>query len=200
MHSPYFPIPFSRGMLAGVADGTRPLLLPQFSLADGSKIMPLAFMRAVSVTSRGHRTTVTYRQSELDRLGGGSPVVDDGISGESPVADDRLAVATTYVFEPGRITRTDVYTPKGSVEIAGMELDFGSFSELAGSTARVARFSGGAIDEFKVTGMEGCQAAAIQDDPDFESDEGPMKSKVVCSGGARTVRAPFTISWTIAYH
>jgi hypothetical protein len=189
MHSPYFPIPFSRGMLAGVADGTRPLLLPQFSLADGSKVMPLAFFRAVSVTSRGRRTTVTYRQTELDRLGS-----------ESPVADDRLAVATTYVFEPGRITRTDVYTPKGSVEIAGIELDFGSFSELAGSTARVIRFSGGALDGFKVTGLEGCQATAIQDDPDFESDEGPMRSKVVCSGGARTAREPFTISWTISFH
>jgi len=189
LHSPYFPIPFSRGMLAGVADGTRPLLLPQFTLADGSKVMPLAFFRAVSVTSRGHRTTVTYRQSELDRLGG-----------ESPVADDRLAVATTYVFEPGRITRTDVYTPKSSVEIAGIEFDFGSFSELAGSTARAVRFRGGAIDEFKVTGVEGCQATALQDDPDFESDEGPMQSKVVCSGGARTVREPFTISWTITYH
>jgi hypothetical protein len=189
MHSPYFPIPFSRGMLAGVADGTRPLLLPRFSLADGSKVMPLAFMRAVSVTSRGHRTTVTYHQSELDRLGG-----------ESPIADDRLAVATTYVFAPGRITRTDVYTPKGSVEIAGIELDFGSFSELEGSTARAVRFSGGALDGFKVTGLEGCQATAIQNDPDFESDEGPMTSKVVCSGGARTVREPFTIGWTIAFH
>jgi hypothetical protein len=190
MHSPYFPIPFSRGMLAGVADGTRPLLLPQFSLADGSKVMPLAFFRAVSVTTRGRRTTVTYRQSELDRLGG-----------ESPVADDRLAVATTYVFEPGRITRTDVYTPKGSVEIAGIELDFGSFSQLADSSAaRVVRFSGGALDGFKVTGLEGCQATAIKDDPDFESDEGPMRSKVVCSGGTRTVREPFTIGWTITFH
>ena len=122
------------------------------------------------------------------------------MGGELPVADDRLAVATTYVFEPGRITRTDVYTPKGSVEIAGIELDFGSFAELAGSTARVVRFRGGAIDGFKVTGIEGCQATAIQDDPDFESDEGPMRSKVVCSGGVRTVREPFTISWTITFH
>jgi hypothetical protein len=132
---------------------------------------------------------VTYRQSELDRLGG-----------ESPVGDARLAVATTYVFQPGRITRTDIYTPQGSVEIAGFELDFGSFSELARSTTRAVRFTGGALDEFKVTGLEECQATAIQDDPDFESDEGPMRSKVVCSGGARTVREPFTISWTITYH
>ncbi len=188
MHSPYFPIPFSRGMLAGVADGTQPLLLPQFTLADGSKVMPLAFIRAVSVTSRGHRTTVTYRQSELDRLGG-----------ESPIADDRLAVATTYVFEPGRITRTDIYTPKGSVGIAGIELDFGSFSEIAGSTARAVRFGTGALDEFKVAGLEGCQVTAIKDDPDFESDEGPMAAKIVCSSGARTVRDPFIISWTVTY-
>src|SRR5581483_11093625 len=97
MHSPYFPIPFSRGMLSGVADGTKPLLLPQFTLADGTKLMPLAFIRDVTIASRGQRTRVAYRQSELDRLGS-----------ESPVADDRLRVATTYLFEPNRITRTDI--------------------------------------------------------------------------------------------
>jgi hypothetical protein len=189
MHSPYFPIPFSRGMLSGVADGTRPLLLPQFSLADGSKVMPLAFMRGVTIASRGNRTTVTYRQSEMDRLGS-----------ESPIADDRLAVATTYVLEPGRITRTDVYTPKGSIAMTGIELDFGSFSALAGNSGGTVRFRGGALHEFKVTGLDSCQATAIENDPDFESDDGPMVAKVVCTDGARTVRDPFTISWTIIFH
>jgi hypothetical protein len=154
----------------------------------------------MSVTSRGPRTTVTYRQSELDRLGGGLPVVDDGISGESPVADDRLAVATTYVFEPGRITRTDVYTPKGSVEIAGTELDFGSFPNWR--AARPARLGSAAARSMssRSRASRDVRPTAIQDDPDFESDEGPMRSKVVCSGGARTVREPFTIGWTITFH
>jgi hypothetical protein len=189
MHSPYFPIPFSRGMLSGVADGTKPLLLPRFTLADGSKLMPLAFIREVAVTSHGTRTKITYRQSELDRLGG-----------ESPVADDRLAVATTYVLEPNRITRTDVYTPKAPLELTGTELDFGSFSRLAGAAGRRAQFNDGAVTSFEVSGLEGCQASTIENDPDFESDEGAMRAKVVCASGVRTVRAPFAISWTLSFH
>ena len=189
MHSPYFPIPFSRGMLAGVADGTKPLLLPLFTLADGSKLMPLAFIRDVTVTTSGSRTKVTYHQSELDRLGG-----------ESPVADSRLAVATTYVLEPNRITRTDVYTPKAPLELTQTELDFGTFSQLAHAAGRRIQFNDGAVSSFEVSGLEGCQASAIDNDTDFESDEGAMRAKVVCTSAARTVRAPFTISWTLQFH
>ena len=189
MHSPYFPIPFSRGMLAGVADGTKPLLLPLFTLADGSKLMPLAFMRDVAVTSSDSRTKITYRQTGLDRLGG-----------ESPVEDDRLAVATTYVLEPNRITRTDVYTPKAPLDLAQTELDFGTFSQLAHTAGRRTRFNDGAVSSFEVSGLEGCQAAAVDDDADFESDEGAMRAKVVCTSAARTVRAPFTIAWTLEFH
>jgi hypothetical protein len=188
MHSPYFPIPFSRGMLAGVADGTRPLLLPQFTLADGSKLMPLAFIRDIAVASRGRRTQVTYAQAELDRLGS-----------ESPVGDDRLSVVSTYVFEPTRITRTDVYTPKEPLELTGIELDFGTFSQLAQVAAHRILFNGGAIREFEVSGLDTCEAAAIKDDPEFESDEGPMTAKVVCTHPAGAVRAPFTIGWTITF-
>jgi hypothetical protein len=189
MHSPYFPIPFSRGMLSGVADGTRPMLLPQFHLSDGSIVMPLSFIRDVEVATQPDRTTVRYRQTQLDRLGG-----------ESPVADDRLSLATTYVFEQGRITRTDTYTPTKPVEIAGIELDFGSFSNLSVVSQDSVTFNDGAIDGFKVSGFDGCQAQAIHDDTEFESDEGPMATKVICTKGPRIAREPFTISWTLTYH
>jgi hypothetical protein len=189
MHSPYFPIPFSRGMLSGVADGSRPMLLPQFQFSDGSTVMPLAFIRDVSITTGPRRTTVRYRQTQLDRLGA-----------DSPVADDRLSLSTTYVFESGRITRTDVYTPKEPLDIAGIELDFGSFSGLSAVSKDGVTFHGGAIDAFTVSGLGACRAETIHDDPEFESDEGPMATKAVCVNGARTVREPFTISWTLIYH
>jgi hypothetical protein len=188
MHSPYFPIPFSRGMLSGVADGTRPLLLPRFTLSDGSILMPLSFIRDAAVASTDAGTTVRYRQSELDRLGG-----------PAPVADDRLSLATTYVLEPGRITRTDVYTPKGSVNLAQAELDFGSFSYLAAAGDNTVSFKDGAVREFRVVGMDECHASRLQNDPDFETDEGPMRTKVICTLGPRLVQSPLTLGWTITY-
>lgn len=189
MHSPYFPIPFARGMLSGVADGTKPLLLPRFTLSDGSTLMPLAFIRGVSITSKGKRTEVSYHQSELDRMGS-----------ESPIPDGRLTVATTYVLEPNRITRTDLYTPQKPLELTGVELDFGTFSQLAHAGEHLIEFSGGAIAAFHVQGLDACRATPIDQDPDFESDEGPMTAKVVCTSPARTVSTPFTIAWTITFH
>ena len=98
MHSPYFPIPFSNGLVSGVADATEPLLVPRFELADGTVLMPLAFFRDVKVEQSGPRTTVSWRQTEMDRMGS-----------RDAVADGRLQVETRYVFEPGVITRTDTY-------------------------------------------------------------------------------------------
>src|SRR4029077_13600919 len=101
MHHPYFPIPFSRGMLEGVADGTKPVLVPQFTLKDVAVLIPLAFIQDVRVDVRGSTTTVTYRQSRMDRMGKAAPV-----------GDDRLSVTTTYTLEPNRLSRTDVFVPK----------------------------------------------------------------------------------------
>jgi len=187
MHSPYFPIPFARDMLSGVADGTRPLLLPDFSLADGAHLMPLAFIRDVSITHRMQKTIVTYRQSELDRLGE-----------DSPVPDDRLSLATTYVFDKGRITRTDVYTPKGPLDIASIRLDFASFSRLLSNSPLGVHLSG-AITDFRVEGIDACVAESIQDEPDYESDLGPFITRIVCTSGPRKANSPFTISWSLTY-
>jgi len=68
-HNPYFPIPFSPGMLERVADGSAPLMVPQLRLKDGTILMSLAYFRDAKVETRGQRTIVTFRQSELDRMG-----------------------------------------------------------------------------------------------------------------------------------
>ncbi|WP_254518427.1 hypothetical protein, partial [Salmonella enterica] len=41
MNTPYYPIPFSPGMLQGVADGVFPQLLPRLTLEDGARLAPL---------------------------------------------------------------------------------------------------------------------------------------------------------------
>jgi hypothetical protein len=77
------------------------VLVPQFTLNDGTVLMPLAFIRDVIVDVRGSTTTLTYRQLQMDRMGTAVPR-----------GDDHLAVTTTYTLEPNRMTRTDVFVPK----------------------------------------------------------------------------------------
>jgi hypothetical protein len=187
-HQPYYPIPFSPGMLEAIPDGEVPQMLPQIKLADGSVLMPLAFMRNAKVVNNGARTTVTYTQSELDKMGT-----------KDPIADDRIAVATRYEFGPGTIRRTDVFTPKQPLEVAEIVLAFGSFSKGPISKSGVTNFSSGAVRRFAVTGLADCVASDINDEADYRTSIGAMNSKVICRSGPRKYDAPFTITWDMAY-
>lgn len=188
MHSPYFPIPFANGMLSGVPDGKEPLLVPRFELTDGTALMPLAFFRDIKVDAKGARTVVTYRQSELDRMGG-----------KAPIADDRISVRTTYTFEPGVIVRTDVYTPKQEIFVDRVSLELGSFSERASTDGRVTRFADGVVRDFHVTGLDACESSAVAGDARYRVSTGSFATKVRCTKSAFTLNKPLTITWRIRY-
>ena len=188
MHSPYFPVPFSPEMLVGVADGDEPLLIPRFELQDGSTLMPLAYFREAAVKRAGRRVEVTYRQDELDRMGG-----------EAPVADTRIAVRTTYVFEPGTITRTDVYTPREPVAIQRIAMAFGSFSTGASTAGLKTSFAQGRVTAFQVEGLDACKSDSAIGDRAYQTPTGPMASKVRCTREPFTLSQPVTISWRIRY-
>lgn len=188
MHNPYFPIPFSPGMLAGVADGAAPELLPEFTLEDGAVLAPLAYFRDVKVTARGDTTVVSWRQDEVDRLGA-----------NAPTKDARLSVTTTYVFSPGRMTRTDVYTPKGRLALKQTAMEFASYSGVPARSGQRFIYGDGPVRSFQATGLGDCQAAPVAGDPAYETPTGPFQSRVRCVSGPRVLDAPFTVSWTLTY-
>lgn len=188
MHSPYFPIPFSNGMLSGVPDGAEPLLVPRFELADGTALMPLAFFRDIEVNAKDDRTVISYRQSEMDRMGT-----------SRPIADGRISVSTTYSFEPGTIVRTDVYTPKQEVAVDRVVLELASFSEQPATDGLVTRFKRGMIRDFRVTGLQSCESATVAGDVRYQTSTGSFASKVRCTRTAFRLRQPLTISWRLHY-
>ena len=187
-HNPYFPIPFSPGMLEGVADGDAPLMVPRIALADGTTVMPLAYFRKAQVETRGARTIVTFDQSELDRMGE-----------RGPVPDPRMRVTTRYEFSPGLIRRTDVFTPTAPVDVSGISLAFGTFSGRPVTRGGATQFAEGAVRSFTTTGLPQCQTAPAGPDRAFHAATGAMTTKVTCSAPARTVSAPFTIGWELKY-
>jgi hypothetical protein len=188
MHSPYFPIPFSPGMLDGIADGNSPQLIPQLSLSEGSVLAPLAYFQHVEVTERGKETIVTFQQPCLDKLGS-----------QSPIRDDRFSLASTYVLSSGRITRTDVYTPKETVELNGLRMEFATYSDTPVQKGGTTTFGHGAVRKFEVSGFEHCGTAPVQDDVAYHTPTGPLLTKVVCESAARSVQAPLKLSWTLSY-
>lgn len=191
MNTPYYPIPFSPGMLQGVADGVFPQLLPRLTLADGAQLAPLAYAAHARVTGRGARTVVTYDQDRLDRLGQ-----------KAPVADDRFSVKTTYMLEPGRIRRTDVFTPKPGMSreegtVKAVDLAFASFSGKAVTKGGRTTFGAGEVTGFDVGGLT-CSTRALDDEKAYRSPTGAMTSLTSCTGGFGAGK-PFTVSWTLTY-
>lgn len=187
-NSPYYPIPSSPGMLQGVADTMFPQLLPTVTLEGGAKLAPLAYAKGVKVTGKGRVTTVAYSQDQVDRLGE-----------DAPIADDRLAVRTTYVFAPGKITRTDVISAKTPLEATGIDVDFAGFSGAPTTKGGTTRFKSGDVTTFAVKGYKSCTSRPLADEKAYRAPTGAMTSLVQCSTGPIRMAAPVTLSWTLTY-
>jgi hypothetical protein len=188
MNSPYYPIPYANGMVSAVADEAIPQLLPRFTLADGTVLAPLAYFRDVAVTTKGAATVVTYRQSEVDRLGA-----------PDPKPDDRISVATTYVLAPGRITRTDIVTPKGQVALQGFDMEFAAYGETPVAAKSGFRYGGGAVTSFTAVGFDHCVARPTDGDKTYRTPTGAFRSVVGCASGPRLLAGPLKLSWTLTY-
>ena len=113
--------------------------------------------------------------------------------------DDRLAVTTTYVFEPGVITRTDVYTAKQPMSVKNVAMAFGSHSGDPVTNDLTTSFGEGLVREFSVAGMESCESASALDDIRYHAAQGALRTKVNCARKAFTMREPVTIRWKLRY-
>lgn len=183
MNTPYFPAPFSPGVLAGVADETYPHLIPRLTLANGDVLMPLAFFTGAAVEEEGDQVVVSFRQAMLDRMG--SP---------APVGDDRAAIETRYVLAPGSISRTDHITLKQGEASAAIALEFPSFSRGATRIEDGVAFSTGEVASFTATGLQ-CRPVELTGQT-YRSPVGAFNTLTRCEG----VAGPDTVlSWKITF-
>ena len=187
MHNPYFPVPFSAGMLQGSADARYPHLLPRITLADGSVLMPLAWFKDVRVTRRGAITEVRWRQEALDLVGE-----------RDARADPRVSIETRYTFAPGRITRADRVVAAPGTRIAKVDVEFASFSRGAVPAGPSAvSFGQGEVRDFAAKGYGPCRAAPAAD-PVYRAPTGPFATVLRCSETAFG-QGPVHLGWTLSY-
>ncbi|WP_213981207.1 hypothetical protein [Sphingomonas sp. dw_22] len=187
MNNPYFPVPYAAGMLSGSADATYPHLVPRFTLADGSVLMPLAWFRDVKLVRQGKRTILTYRLDAMDRMGG-----------KDSVADKRVAVETRYEFTPGGIVRTDRYRAAKPLDIRAIDMEFASFSGQPVVQGGDIRFGQGEVTGFSAQGLDRCEARPASGAP-YQAPSGPFATRIACHSGALRLDKPLILGWTIRY-
>lgn len=185
MHTPYFPIPFSTGVLSGVADETFPQLIPRLTLADGVQLSPLAWFQSAEVVDTGDRTLVTYRQDTWDRMGQ-----------IAPVPDTRANSRTTYELMPGSIRRTDEIRMAATDAGGVINLEFPTYSIASRLDGGRVIFGAGEVESFEATGLDCSVAEVARDDATYQTPVGPFRSLVVCSGRAQEITR---ISWQIRF-
>lgn len=174
MNTPYFPAPFSPGVLAGAADESYPHLIPRVTLSDGSVLQPLAYFTNVKVEVEGDTTQITLDMPALDRMGE-----------TAPQRDDRVTARTTFELSPGGIRRHDVLTAKPGVTIDNVKLVFASFSTGALQASDGIEFRTGEATAFRVESLT-CTASPTSGAP-YQTPVGPLRTLVSCQsvkGGA----------------
>jgi hypothetical protein len=189
-NSPYYPLPFSNNIVAGIADSgsQHPQLLPKFTLKDGAQLIPTTYIKNIRAVSRGKQHRVSYEQDALTQLGK-----------NRPVKDPRITLETQYILEPGAITRIDKYTPSAPLDVTNLALSFVSFSNRARVTGGDVVFDEGLATRFTVTGLTNCRADKTNDDHEFKSPNGAMKTHVYCNTGDFNMNRPMTIKWVLRY-
>ena len=190
MNSPYYPLPFSPGVVEGIADSGPEFaqLMPKLILQDGTQLIGTAFFKDIRSSSQGNTHRVHYRMEAMTRLGG-----------NAPIEDERLSVDVEYVFAPGKITRTERFTPKLPVPVRCVALAYLGFSSGAAPDGCNVRFHTGAVTAFQTVGFDICETTVLDNTTAFCSPNGPMHTHVQCLRDSFVATEPFTVQWTIHY-
>jgi hypothetical protein len=150
--------------------------------------MGTAFFKHIECDSAGGLHRVRYRLDRLSRLGG-----------PAPVEDTRFSAEVEYVFESGRITRTERFVPRQNVQVRALSLEFLSFSSNGLQTGGGVIFHKGSVKSFQATGVEQCQLVALDGHTSLRSPNGAMRSLVKYRRDSFSANAPFTVQWTLSY-
>lgn len=185
MNTPYFPIPFSPGLLAGAADETFPQLIPRVTLADGAVLAPLAWFRDVEVKEEGAATLVSYRSDGFDLMGE-----------TAPRRDERASARTRYVLGAGFVSRTDDIEVSEGAGPGRIDLEFPTFSSggVAAADGSIT-FARGEVVAFEPAGLE-CEVVEAPDSETYASPVGAMRSLVRCHAD---IAERATVSWRIRF-
>ncbi len=191
-NSPYYPLPFSNDLIAGIPDSgfVHPQLIPSLTMSDGSKLLATAFISNIQTGKTKDAEFVSYQQNGLTRMTG---------EGKPPQKDGRVKLDSHYLFEPGSISRTDVFTATGDTQMQQARLEFSSFSDAVRQDVNHIHFGKGGVTDFIVEGLDKCTVKRVAGDAYFQTPAGPFINHISCSTQQLKPGQPLKIKWTIRY-
>ena len=184
----YNPTPFSHKLIQAIPESLVPQLVPRIELDDESVLMPLSFMRCITLEQTEEAVRLVVEQDAMDALGG-----------KHPEPDPRISLRTTFEFHPECVTRKDEFTRNPQTRIRGISLQLVTDARGAEWSGNDVVLEGAGTRKLEVDGY-------TADDLIMEHDgtPGPMAKQ----GGVTRVRwkgfpteeeSVFRVAWAIRY-
>ncbi|WP_406684024.1 hypothetical protein N1F78_15220 [Seonamhaeicola sp. MEBiC1930] len=192
----YFPIPFSADLLQGSPFKIYPQLIPRITLEEGLVLEPLSYFRNIRTKQNSSEFFLDYHQEELDRIGSNKKGEDYS---RNPSPDDRFSIETSYYFNSGVITRTDIITPKEPLKNVQLTMEFAGFSKDAVIKGNKVIYGDGKVTSFETSGYQNITVETHDMSPKYASPTGAMNTVVKVSSKLEDFSEPITVSWTLKY-
>lgn len=190
--TPYLPIPSENRMLMTSPKTKQPALAPVVVLRDGSRLMPVEYMRQIDHEQHPGEFHVRYRQDAVCLLG----------EGVEPRPDKRMRSETHYTFREGTIEREDRLYPQAGLDIAEIRLEAALFSERPERSGLKVTFDEGEVCEVEAFGFDVILLEDVRDNRDYHTPDGALLWKAewrVRPQAQQTAGLPIRLGWRLRY-
>jgi hypothetical protein len=192
----YFPIPYSANIIQGSSFQSYPQLIPRLTLEDGVAAEPLSFYKNITTEQKGSTYVVKIHQNELNRI----KLEKVDWRELLPIKETNISIETTYLFDSGKITRTDRITPNKPLKNVTLSMEFAGFSEKATVNGSNVKYASGLVTAFDTTGYQKTTIENLNMHPIYSSPIGAMKTLIHNSAIIEDFSQPITVSWTLQYN
>ena len=195
--SPYYPLPFSEGLIAGSADSALPVLLPLLKTRSGEQLLPLLHFDNLSFNQEGEVFDIHFRCKSLV-----------SVSGEyhpqpQPTQLPAYTCDTRYRFRPGSIERRDTFhfLAKDALSLSLFAPVFGTNGEryaLPDGGVGV-RYQQGALRHLEIGGYENYQQQQDTGDHQWQTPCAAWQESMIATRPVNQTDCTTEVYWRIRW-
>lgn len=182
---PYLPIPFNTEFIQGAPEESRPMLVPQVTLKDGTCLMPISYMQNINVKALEGAHEVEWEQAHLCNI-------EDA---HSPKEYEQASSKTRYTFAEEGIHCT--YVIQSKQPIKSVQMVFETYQKDYEQNDKTIYLSSNQSLSFHVEGLDYKGVQTLQAGGAYDTPYGPLAHQFMWEKVYEDHCYEVSISWKI---